>query len=113
MWKQLINRWSDWVGDRHLELAIHAELRRLGHPVHASKTRQFRLVAIERPGWRQVYRFYVEAPDHAGELIVLQGVARSDGRREGAEVLISPSLSTVRQQEQQWCSGLIRRRGAG
>lgn len=113
MLKKLLQRWADWVGDRSLELAIHAELRRQEYAVHAAHVRDFRLYAIERPGWVQVHRFRVETSTRAGDRVVLFGAIRDDGRRERPEILLSKEQNQVNQKLAAWSDGLIRHRSRG
>lgn len=101
--------WADWVGDRHLDVAITKELRKQGYAVHASQTRNVRLVAIQRPGWIQVRRFSVETLDAHKQPITLQGLARDDGRKERIDVLLSTSHTEIAKQLNVWGEGLIRR----
>lgn len=108
MLKTLLQRWSDWTGDRGLEVAIRAELRRQDLGPHSAKIREVRLIAIERPGWVQVRRFYVEAK-RDGSPVMLGGVARDDGRKSKIEVLITSDTRELKQRIDAWCDGLIRR----
>ena len=110
MIKELLKRWSDWTGDRRLDEAINAELRRQGYAVHAAQTREVRLVAIERPGWVQVHKFRVQTTDRDKNPITLLGLARDDGRKSNIDVLltIDPKVRASRMNE--WSEGLIRRR---
>ncbi len=86
----LLRRLSDWVGDRHLDLAIRDALRRDGWGVHMATIRDVRLGAVERPGWVQVYTFWVETTDRNRTPIDVFGVSLNDGRRTGTEVFLSP-----------------------
>lgn len=109
MLKQLIQRWSDWVGDRHLELAIHAQLRKQGYAVHAARIRDAHLAAIERPGWVMVHRFRVETLDAEKNPVTLAGVARDDSRSEKILVALSPHAGEIQRQFSAWSEGLIRK----
>jgi len=107
MFKRLVKMWSDWLGDRDLEIAIRKELARLGHNSKIALIRQSRLEAIERPGWVQVWSFSVEY-ERADGVDRLFGTARDDGR-SGTKVFISSDSRDRNQQLAQWCEGLIRR----
>ena len=109
MLKWLRQHWSDWLGDRSLEVAVRSELRRAGYAVHAAQIRRHRLVAIERPGWVQVHRFEVETRDAAGNALTLLGALRDDGRRERPAVLLTTNPAERSRQLDTWCEGLIRR----
>lgn len=68
-----------------------------------------KLVAIERPGWVQVWRFRVETKTVDGQPVTLHGSARDDGRRARSEVLLATSVERVVQQIDAWSEGLIQR----
>ncbi len=102
-----LKAWTDWLGDRDLEMAIRRELGKQNYASVTARIRQSRLEAIERPGWVQVWSFTVEST-LASEPIELFGAARDDGR-SGTRVFLSPSNSDRNRQLAQWCDGLIRR----
>jgi hypothetical protein len=108
MLRYLLDKWQNWIGDSSLELAIRKELVRQGFPRQASRILDARMVAIQRPGWVQVWRFRVDTKQ-AGERVTLFGAARDDGRT-GTKVLISTQLDVVEQQIHKWSEGLILRR---
>ena len=102
MWRRWLTSWQNWTGDRGLDRAIRAELRAQGYVGQQAGIRNCRLVAIQRPGWVQVYQFEIAWP--ASD--TLFGVARDDGRSR-----TTVKLFTDRQhrdgQRQQWSAGLI------
>ena len=53
----LRKRWNDWCGDREMELAIRKHLTKNGFFGGTAKLQNVRLVAVQRPGWLQVFRF--------------------------------------------------------
>ncbi|MEM6798935.1 MAG: hypothetical protein AAF589_05425 [Planctomycetota bacterium] len=110
MLRELLRQWADWTGDELLTRAIRRELRQQKLAVHAAKIRDVRLVAIERPGWVQVRRFRVETTDGDRLPIVLQGLARDDGRKQGIDVLLTTSSAELKARLDAWSEGLIRRR---
>ncbi len=110
MLRELLQRWADWTGDAELTRAIKAELRRQKLAVHAAKIRDVRLVAIERPGWVQVRRFWVETTGSCEQLVRLSGLARDDGRRSGIEVVLTTSQAEHNETLSRWSEGLVRRR---
>ncbi|MEM9827885.1 MAG: hypothetical protein AAF958_14945 [Planctomycetota bacterium] len=68
--KHLAKRWSDWVGDHETEVAIRRHLSDNGYFGKTAKIQNYRLVAVQRPGWVQVYQFDVRArvrPENASE----------------------------------------------
>jgi hypothetical protein len=114
MLKRLMAALADWIGDRSLKDAIHAELRRQGYAVHAARIREVNLAAISRPGWVQVYRFEVEssriAPNEDRSTITLLGLSRNDGRKSRTEVLITTDEAAWRARLAEWSEGLLTRR---
>lgn len=112
MFRHLIERWRNWVGDAELERAIRDELVRQGFPRQGSQLRDMRLYAIQRPGYVQVWSFEVDTQRN-GQAVHLHGAARDDTRNEGhqsAAVVISADPATIEQQLAQWSEGLIVRR---
>lgn len=114
MLKRLLKSWTDWTGDKGLTDAIHAELRRQGFAVHASRTRRVHLAAVERPGWVQVYTFAVETRTNEEDResrreVLLHGASRDDGRKAKTEILLTEDEGEWRQQVETWSEGLIRR----
>ncbi len=55
--QHLKQRWNDWCGDRDMEVAIRKHISESGFYGHTAKISNVRLVAVQRPGWLQVYRF--------------------------------------------------------
>ncbi|QDU90029.1 hypothetical protein Pla175_34280 [Pirellulimonas nuda] len=106
MFVNLLRRLSDWVGDRHLDTAIRDALRRDGYGVHMAAIRDVRLSAVERPGWVQVYTFWVETTDAARQPIEVFGVSLNDGRQIGTEVFLSPDPMARDAQFAQWSTGM-------
>lgn len=112
MFRHLIGRWKNWVGDADLERAIRDELVRQGYPRQASQLRDTRLYAIQRPGWVQVWSFRVET-SRGNTVLSLFGAAHDDTRKTGpsaTDVLISDNYGVVRKQLAAWSDGLIIRR---
>lgn len=61
-WIQMLRqKWDDWCGDHDMEHSIRNHLSQNGYFGNTAKFRAVRLVAVQRPGWLQVYRFEVEA----------------------------------------------------
>lgn len=107
MFRDLLNRWADWTGDASLTRAIHGELRRLKYAATTAKTRDVRLIAIQRPGWVQVRQFLVETRDAEKNSVTLLGLARDDGRKSRIEILLTTSRSSFISQRTAWSEGLI------
>ncbi|EMI57307.1 hypothetical protein [Rhodopirellula sallentina] len=60
-WQQLRKKWDDWCGDREMEMSIRSHLTQNGYFGHTAKFEAVRLVAVQRPGWLQIFRFEVTA----------------------------------------------------
>lgn len=120
LFKSLARKWNDWCGDRDKEIAIRNHLTREGYYGGTAKFRHFRLVAIQRPGWVQVYRFDVTArlvqqtledqPDPPPLDHQLFGLVRDDGRR-GTEVRLFRDEEARKDLFARWSEGLICLRG--
>ena len=55
--KHIRKRWEDWCGDHDMEVTIRKHLTVNGFFGGTAKLRNVRLVAVQRPGWLQVFRF--------------------------------------------------------
>ena len=55
--KHIRKRWEDWCGDHDMEVTIRKHLTENGFFGGTAKLRNVRLVAVQRPGWLQVFRF--------------------------------------------------------
>ena len=107
---RLHKRWRTYTGDRDLELAIRVELRQRGLKAQAARILDTRLGAIERPGWVQVYRFFVEGErQDDNSPCRLFGVARLDERNRGA-VMVFDYEQQREAQFDVWAEGLVRSR---
>ena len=91
--KEIRKRWANWVGDRDMERAMRQFLTDNGYYGNTAKFRNVRLVAVQRPGWRQVFRFDStarvrpkeiddEAPDPPAEYRELYGLVQIDARKD-------------------------------
>jgi hypothetical protein len=119
--KGIANRWANWCGDREMEQAIRRHLTREGYFGTTAKLKNVRLVAIQRPGWLQVYRFDATArvavvpsddqPDPPPQDRSLFGLVREDARR-GTEIRTFSEPEGRGALFIQWSEGLIRLRGS-
>jgi len=130
--KQLQQKWDDWCGDREMETSIRTHLSRNGYFGKTAKFRAVRLVAVQRPGWLQIYRFEAEArvdPD-GGKSIAsepasaesettadrkyhqLFGLVREDHRQNVSNVRVFESESQRKELFDRWSEGLVCLRGA-
>jgi len=71
------------VGNKVTEAEIRRWLVEQGYEARAAKFDEVDLVAIERPGWVQVFRFQLTTGKNKGERGALFGAVRDDGRRGG------------------------------
>lgn len=119
--KHLRQRWNDWCGDREMELAIRQHLSRNGYFGGTAKFRSVRLVAVQRPGWLQVYRFEATArivaeadehqPDPPPVYHELFGLVRDDIRHKISDVRVFQREEDRRCLFARWSDGLICLRG--
>jgi hypothetical protein len=119
--KKLGERWANWCGDRDMENAIRRHLTSEGYYGATAKLKNVRLVAVQRPGWVQVYRFECDArravtvsddqPDPPPVHDDLFGLVRDDGRR-GCQIRVFREDQQRRSLFETWSDGLICLRGA-
>ncbi len=121
--KHLRQRWTDWCGDREMEVAIRRHLSERGFFGPTAKLRNVRLVAVQRPGWLQVYRFEALArvrpdevsddrPDADAEYRELLGLVKDDIRYNVQTVRTFPNEMERRELFATWSEDLICLRGA-
>ena len=121
--EHLRQRWNDWCGDRDMELAIRRHLTDCGFFGPTAKLKNVRLVAVQRPGWLQVYRFEALArvrPDEVNddrqdaqaEYRELLGLVKDDIRYNVHTVRTFPSETERRELFAVWSEDLICLRGA-
>ena len=121
--KHLQQRWSDWCGDRDMEIAIRRHLSEQGFFGATAKLQNVRLIAVQRPGWLQVYRFEVVArvrpddvsedrPDPEAEYRQLHGLVKDDIRYKVQTVRTFRTESERRELFAVWSEDLICLRGA-
>ena len=116
-------RWNDWCGDRDMELSIRSHLNDNGFYGRTAQLRNVRLVAVQRPGWLQVYRFEAtarvrppeasaDAPNEAAEYRELFGLVRDDIRHKINTVRVFEDEDQRRELFGRWSADLICLRGA-
>lgn len=121
--KHLQQKWNDWCGDHDMEVAIRKHLSVNGYFGRTAKLRNVRLVAVQRPGWLQVFRFEATArvasegqnddiPDLEPEYHLLYGLVRDDIRHKINVVRVFRSEAQRRDLFARWSDGLICLRGA-
>ncbi|MFK7736987.1 MAG: hypothetical protein AB8B50_13210 [Pirellulaceae bacterium] len=113
--KQLATKWSSWIGDRDLEVALRGHLDRQGFFGESAKFDGLRLAAVQRPGWLQVFVFRVEVRERgeaSGERRELFGVLMQDERYNKLDVRTFKAKFERNALFQEWSADLIRLRGA-
>ena len=121
--KYFADRWNDWCGDREMELAIRRHLNQNGYFGNTARLQGVRLVAVQRPGWLQIYRFDAtarvrpqnesdETPDEEAEYGKLYGLVRDDIRHKMNSVRVFENEDERKQLFAIWSEDLICLRGA-
>ena len=120
----LQKKWNDWCGDHEMELAIRRQLTEDGFYGRTAKLRKVRLVAVERPGWLQVFRFEATArvcqddgfecdgPDPEADYQEIYGLVRDDIRHKINDVRVFEDEAERSELFAQWSENLICLRGA-
>ncbi|GAB5403589.1 MAG: hypothetical protein Aurels2KO_18200 [Aureliella sp.] len=113
-WKKLSEKWSNWVGDRDLEILLRSRLKNRGYRGDGARFESVRLVAIKRPGWVQVYSFQaivrpmqVETDGDGGGEEKLYGLVRQDERGSRTDVEFFTDPAPRRRLFRDWSEGLI------
>ncbi len=97
-----------------MEQSIRRHLSAYGYFGNTAKIRAVRLVAVQRPGWRQVFRFEVVArvavdddtvaePQHHD----LVGLVREDFRRGESDVRVFRDPAERTELFARWSDGLV------
>jgi len=124
MWlTKLMERWKNWAGDHEMEIAIRRHLSNRGYRGGVAELKSVKLIAIQRPGWIQIYRFEAVATPQPADAepagssqsvlssVLLYGLVRDDGRTHSeVEVFVHPGRRI--ELFQQWSKGMITLRGA-
>lgn len=120
--KHLKERWDAWSGDADMDQAIREQLTNAGYFGRTASLASLRLVAVQRPGWLQVFRFEASArlqptldeeqPDPDAEYHQLFGLVREDHRKDLCEIEVFLTEPERQDRFSQWSDGLICLRGA-
>ena len=120
--KHLKERWDNWSGDSELDRAIRDHLCDLGYFGSTAKIQSVRLVAVQRPGWLQIFRFEASArlnlevddehPDPEATYHLLFGLVREDHRKNQCDIQCFQNESERHELFAQWSNNLICLRGA-
>ncbi len=112
-WKSLVEKWSSWIGDRDLELALRRHLNSEGFYGDSARFENLRLAAVQRPGWLQVFIFNVQArsrTDEGAEAQQLYGVALQDERYSKLNIRTYSTRHSRNAKFRDWSADLIRLR---
>ncbi|MEL6106283.1 MAG: hypothetical protein AAFU85_09605 [Planctomycetota bacterium] len=126
--RSIAEKWNNWVGDKDMEVAIRRHLTQKGYFGGSVKLRNVRLVAVQRPGWLQVYRFEAtarvssgqtqdssddaQAPNDQAQYQDLYGLVRDDARKSMTKVEVFQNPAERRALFRRWSEDLIQLRGA-
>ncbi|TWT52511.1 hypothetical protein Pla22_01350 [Rubripirellula amarantea] len=120
--KHLQERWNDWCGDREMEMAIRRSLSENGYFGQTAKLKNVRCVAVQRPGWLQVFRFEAtarvrlevddDAPEPDPVYDELFGLVRDDIRHNINTIRVFNQEAERKELFARWSEGLICLRGA-
>ena len=119
--KRIRDRWDAWSGDREMEMQIRRHLSDNGYFGNTAKLSDIRLVAVQRPGWLQVFRFTAEArrrvevaddaPDPPAVYDTLHGLLRDDARGKDTRIRVFTDAEERRELFERWSDGLLVMRG--
>ena len=120
--QHLKQRWEDWCGDRDMEIAIRKHMTDSGFYGQSAKIQNVRLIAVQRPGWLQVYRFEAmvrvkpenggDSPNEEPQCRHVSGLVKDDIRFKLQTVRTFSSELERRACFAEWSDGLICLRGA-
>lgn len=105
-------RLSPTLRNKGTELDIREQLTKQGFEGKYAKFSYVELAAVQRPGWRQLFRFHVKVTDPHDERKELFGVAMDD-ERKGIEIVLTESEDEQKQYLDAWSDGMITRRRPG
>lgn len=109
MLQTFMKKWSGWVGDREMEIAMRAAMTKKGWRGKSAKFSRVRLVAIQRPGWLQVYAFDAECKsrdENSEDLTRVFGVVRQDERYNKVDIECFESAAIRNSVQNKWSDGL-------
>ena len=111
--KRLAAWWDGWVGDRDLEIAIRGAINDLGLRGGSARLSNVRLVAVQRPGWRQIFCF--DAAVNVGTIDVpslrsYYGLLLQDERYRKTDIRVFEVPIERLELLDQWAEGMLRLR---
>lgn len=97
-------------GNRVTEKDLREWFSNLGWDGQSARFAELELVAIERPGWVQIFRFSCSILDPTDQIRHVDGYCRDDERAQRFEVVYGESLEDLHETFTEWSSGLITNR---
>ncbi len=85
------------VGNKVTEKDLREYLTATGYYGRSAKFSRLKLVAVERPGWLQVFDFHVQAKTTEGEWKEHFGLCRTDERHDLFEVQLFDTIAAQQQ----------------
>lgn len=83
--KDLLQSWNAWCGDRDMEIAIRDQLSRDGWAGRSAKLADIKLAAVKRPGWLQIYSFQGAGTRRQGQRSLAVAHAAAPAVAEGQD----------------------------
>ena len=94
------------IRNRVTEMDVKEYLSKVGYCSRSARFDYLELVAIERPGWVQLFTFCVWARTSSGPMQRLYGVVRDD-ERIGIQVHVGETAEEQARVAADWSAGLI------
>ena len=94
------------IRNRVIEEDVRDYLNQEGYLRGSIRFAYMELVAIQRPGWAQVFKFCAHAKNDRGDVRKLVGVARDD-ERSSLQVFIGDGVDDQSRKADEWSEGLI------
>ncbi len=92
-----------------IERQIRRCLKQQGMVVGPRDVRDIELIAVERPGWKQIFRFVYDRPQEAGNKLPVVGICYDD-HRSHCKIALTNSPAEFEALLQDWGPEMIRRR---
>lgn len=92
-----------------MQTQIKKYLKTQGYRSGKFQISEVELVAIQRPGWKQIFRFVVTSQDDEGNPMRAVGIANDD-ERFGCEYVLTKSVLEYHTLLEKWGEGMIHRK---
>lgn len=90
--EKLKSYFRDMLKDRQTEREVRQWLNRNKYNGKSAEFHSIELYAIERPGWKQIFRFSGNAVDPTGARVAMFGVMSDDDRKGKPKIMIFDNL---------------------